>query len=91
MRRVVVTGIGIVSSIGNDQHEVRESLREGKSGIVFNEEYKERGFRSQVCGSIKLDVDAAVDGLLRRFMVNGAAYNYVPMQQEIANSGLQAN
>ena len=65
MRRVVVTGLGIVSSIGNNQAEVTESLRESKSGIVFNPEYKERGFRSQVCGSIKLDVDATVDQIGR--------------------------
>ena len=90
MRRVVVTGIGIVSSIGNDQNEVRESLREGRSGIVFNEEYKERGFRSHVCGSIKLDVDQAVDRRLRRFMGDGAAYNYLAMAQAIADSGLEA-
>ena len=90
MRRVVVTGIGIVSSIGNDQNEVRESLREGRSGIVFNEEYKQRGFRSHVCGSIKLDVDQAVDRRLRRFMGDGAAYNYLAMAQAIADSGLEA-
>jgi 3-oxoacyl-[acyl-carrier-protein] synthase I len=91
MRRVVVTGIGIVSSIGNNQAEVTEALREGKSGIVFNPEYKERGFRSQVCGSLKLDVDAAVDRRLRRFMGDGAAYNYIAMSQAIADAGLEAS
>jgi len=88
MRRVVVTGIGIVSSIGNNQTEVTEALRESRSGIVFNEEYRERGFRSQVCGSIKLDLDAAVDRRLRRFMGDGAAYNYIAMQQAIEDAGL---
>ncbi|HUN51295.1 MAG TPA: beta-ketoacyl-ACP synthase I [Candidatus Sulfotelmatobacter sp.] len=88
MRRVVVTGIGIVSSIGNNQTEVTEALRESRSGIVFNEEYRERGFRSQVCGSIKLDVDAVVDRRLRRFMGDGAAYNYIAMQQAIEDAGL---
>jgi 3-oxoacyl-[acyl-carrier-protein] synthase-1 len=91
MRRVVVTGIGIVSSIGNNQAEVTESLREGKSGIVFNPEYKERGFRSQVSGSIKLDIDATVDRRLRRFMGDGAAYSYVAMEQAIADSGLETS
>src|SRR5579864_8882359 len=90
MRRVVVTGIGIVSSIGNNQAEVTESLREGKSGVVFNPEYKERGFRSHVYGSIKMDIDATVDRRLRRFMGDGAAYNYIAMEQAIADSGLEA-
>ncbi len=88
MRRVVVTGLGIVSSIGNNQAEVIESLREGKSGIVFNEEYRERGFRSQVCGSLKIDIDKVVDRRLRRFMGDGAAYNYIAMAEAIADSGL---
>jgi 3-oxoacyl-[acyl-carrier-protein] synthase I len=88
MRRVVVTGIGIVSSIGNNRAEVTESLRQGRSGIVFSETYKEMGFRSHVHGSIKLDPDKAVDRRLRRFMGDGAVYNYVAMQEAIADSGL---
>jgi 3-oxoacyl-[acyl-carrier-protein] synthase-1 len=88
MRRVVVTGIGIVSSIGNNRAEVTESLRQGKSGIVFSETYKEMGFRSHVHGAIKLDPDKAVDRRLRRFMGDGAVYNYVAMQEAIADSGL---
>ncbi|HYM30651.1 MAG TPA: beta-ketoacyl-ACP synthase I [Candidatus Cybelea sp.] len=89
MRRVVVTGIGIVSSIGNNQAEVTESLREGKSGIVFAPEYKELGFRSQVHGTVKLDLDAVVDRKQRRFMGDGAAYNYLAMEQAVADSGLE--
>jgi len=61
MRRVVVTGFGIVSSIGNNNEEVLDSLLNTKSGIVFSEEYKEYGFRSQVCGSIKLNLDEALE------------------------------
>ncbi len=89
MRRVVVTGIGIVSPIGNDQHEVLESLRNGKSGIVFSEEYKELGFRSHVHGSVKLNTDDVVDRKLKRFMGEGAAYNYIAMEQAIADAGLE--
>jgi len=88
MRRVVVTGLGIVSSIGNDQEEVRRSLQEGRSGIVFAPEYKEMGFRCHVHGGITLDPDTAVDRRLRRFMGDGAVWNYVAMQQAIADSGL---
>src|SRR3546814_784017 len=88
MRRVVVTGMGVVSSIGNDRNEVLQSLKESRSGIVFAPEYAERGFKSQVHGSIKLDLDAVVDRKVRRFMGDGAAYNYVAMQQAIADSGL---
>ncbi|MGP1394377.1 MAG: beta-ketoacyl-ACP synthase I [Inquilinaceae bacterium] len=88
MRRVVVTGLGIVSSIGNDAAEVLDSLRHGRSGIVAAEEYKELGFRSQVHGAVTLDLDAHIDRKLRRFMGEGAAYNYVAMTQAIADSGL---
>jgi len=88
MRRVVVTGIGIVSSIGNNKAEVTEALRSGKSGITHAPEYAEMGFRSHVHGSLKLDPDVAVDRRLRRFMGDGAAYNYIAMQEAIADSGL---
>ena len=91
MRRVVVTGIGIVSSIGNNKAEVVESLRAGKSGIVHCEEYRERGFRSHVHGSIDIDLDANIDRRHRRFMGDGAAYNYVAMKEAIADSGLEDN
>ena len=67
-RRVVVTGMGIVSSIGNDKDEVLESLRLGRSGIEFCDEYRELGFRSHVHGSLKIDLESAVDRRVRRFM-----------------------
>ena len=89
MRRVVVTGLGVVSSIGNSKDEVVESLRQGRSGIVFAEEYKELGFRCHVHGSLKIDLDQAVDRKLKRFMGDGAAYNYVAMEQAIADAGLE--
>jgi 3-oxoacyl-[acyl-carrier-protein] synthase I len=88
MRRVAVTGLGIVSSIGNDKDEVLQSLKDGRSGITFCEEYAERGFRSHVHGSIDIDIDAHIDRKLRRFMGDGAAYNYIAMAQAIADSGL---
>ncbi len=89
MRRVVVTGIGIVSSIGNNKHEVLESLKSGRSGIRFSEEYKEMGFRSHVCGPIiGLDLEALIDRKLRRFMGDTAAYNYIAMQEALTDSGL---
>ena len=89
MRRVVVTGLGIVSSIGNDKDEVLTSLREGRSGITFAEDHKQMGFRSQIHGSIKLDIDQMVDRKVRRFMGDGAAYNYIALQQAIADAGLE--
>jgi 3-oxoacyl-[acyl-carrier-protein] synthase-1 len=83
--------MGIVSSIGRNKDEVLDSLREGRSGIGFCEEYKERGFRSHVHGDPKVDLDAAVDRKFRRFMGDGAAYNYLAMEQAIADSGLEAD
>ncbi len=88
MRRVVITGMGIVSSIGNNVQEVTASLREAKSGIVPAEKYKELGFRCQVHGQPHYDLDT-VDRRVRRFMGDGAAWNYVAMQQAIADSGLE--
>lgn len=88
MRRVAVTGMGIVSSIGNDKDEVLQSLKDGRSGITFCEEYAERGFRSHVHGSVDIDIDAHIDRKLRRFMGDGAAYNYIAMAQAIKDSGL---
>ena len=88
MRRVVITGVGIVSCIGNNKNEVLDSLRIGRSGISFSEEYRDMGFRSHVHGKPKIDLDAVVDRRWRRFMGDGAAYNYVAMQQAIADSGL---
>jgi 3-oxoacyl-[acyl-carrier-protein] synthase-1 len=89
MRRVVVTGLGIVSSIGNNQREVTESLREGRSGIEYCETYAELGFRSHIHGSVNIDLDALVDRKIRRFMGDGAAYNYVAMRQAIDDAGLE--
>ena len=88
MRRVVVTGIGIVSSIGNDAGEVLASLKAGTSGIAFAPEYAEHGFRSHVQGSLKIDVAEHIDKRQLRFMGDGAAYAYIAMQQAIADSGL---
>jgi 3-oxoacyl-[acyl-carrier-protein] synthase-1 len=87
-RRVVVTGIGIVSCIGNNQAEVLDSLKAGKSGITFAPEYAERGFRSHVYGKPNIDLEAHIDRKLKRFMGDAAAYNYVAMQQAIADAGL---
>src|SRR5436190_1199639 len=89
MRRVVVTGLGIVSSIGNNAQEVLASLREAKSGIVKAEDYARLGFRCQVHGAPTLDLDTAVDRRVRRFMGDGAAWNWVAMRQAITDAGLE--
>jgi 3-oxoacyl-[acyl-carrier-protein] synthase-1 len=88
MRRVVVTGMGIVSSLGNNKAEVLASLREGRSGITFQPEYAERGLRSQVAGSIKLNVHELIDRKLMRFMAKGHAYAWLAMQEAVADAGL---
>ena len=90
MRRAVITGIGIVSAIGNNRREVTESLRDGASGIRFCETYRDMGFRSHIHGAIRMDPDTAVDRRLRRFMGDGAVYNYVAMEEAIADAGLEA-
>jgi len=89
MKRVVVTGIGIVSSIGDNKESVAAALRAGKSGIVYSDEYEERGFRSHVHGAPKIDIDEKMDRKSRRFMGDGAAYNYIAMQEAISDSGLE--
>ncbi len=89
MRRVAVTGMGIVSSIGNNTQEVLASLREAKSGIVKAKDYAERGFRCQVHGEPKLNWEEYIDRKVRRFMGAGAAWNYIAMQQAIADAGLE--
>ena len=88
MKRVVVTGLGIVSCLGNDQHQVLDALKQGRSGIRFREEYAERGMRSQIAGAIDIDLDPLIDRKYRRFMGDAAAYAYVSMQQAIKDSGL---
>lgn len=91
MRRVVVTGMGIVSSIGNNAQEVLASLREAKSGIVKAKVYADLGFRSQVHGEPRLDWEDVIDRKIRRFMGAGAAWNYISMQQAIQDAGLEDN
>lgn len=88
LRRVAVTGMGIVSPLGNNTDEVVTSLRDGRSGIVFCEDYAERGFRSHVHGAPNIDLDNHIDRKLRRFMGDGSAYNYVAMKEAIANAGM---
>ena len=88
MKRVVVTGLGIVSSIGNNRDEVVDSLKQGRSGITFASVYEEMGFRSHVHGAINIDLDGLIDRKIKRFMGDGAAFNYIAMQQAIDDSGL---
>lgn len=88
MRRVVITGIGIVSCIGNNQEEVLESLKTGRSGIKFSQTYADMGFRSHVEGRPNIDLSEHVDRKQLRFMGEGAAYNFLAMQQAVADSGL---
>ena len=90
MKRAVITGLGIVSSIGNTSLDVLASLKAGRSGISYCPDYAERGFRCHVHGDIKgLDLDEHIDKKRRRFMGDGAAYNYIAMEQAIADSGLE--
>jgi|MGYP003700438493 3-oxoacyl-[acyl-carrier-protein] synthase-1 len=91
MKRVVVTGMGIVSSIGNSAQEVLASLREAKSGIVKADDYAELGFRCQVHGAPKLDWEEMIDRKVRRFMGAGAGWNYIAMEQAIRDAGLEEN
>ena len=89
MRRVVITGLGIVSPIGNNAEEVSASLRAGRSGIVFAPEYAERGFRSQIHGAPQIVLEDHIDKRNLRFMGRGAAYNFLSMEQAIRDSGLE--
>ncbi len=89
MKRVVVTGFGITSCLGNTAKEVTESLRTGRSGIRFNEVYRDMGFRSQVSGSINLNLSELIDRKILRFMGDAAAFTYLAMQQAITDSGLE--
>lgn len=88
MRRVVVTGMGIVSSIGNNVAEVTDSLKQGKSGIQFCEDYAELGMRSHVAGRVHIDQDEFIDRKKKRFMGDAAAFSYIAMQQAIEDAGL---
>ena len=90
MRRVVVTGRGIVSCLGHDMPTVLTSLRQGRSGIRFNDTYREYGLRSQVAGSVDIDLDGRIDRKARRFMGDAAAFAYLAMQQAIEEAGLSA-
>ena len=89
MRRVVITGVGIISSIGNSAQEVTASLRESKSGSSFAPDYAEHGFRCQVHGAPQIDLAEQIDKRQLRFMGDGAAYNFLAMQQAIADAGLE--
>jgi 3-oxoacyl-[acyl-carrier-protein] synthase I len=89
MRRVVVTGLGIVSSIGNNTQEVMASLREARSGIALAETHQKMGFRSQVEGAVKIDLEAMIDRRARRFMGDTAAYAWLAMDQALKDSGLE--
>jgi 3-oxoacyl-[acyl-carrier-protein] synthase-1 len=88
MKRVVVTGYGIVSCLGNDANAVLDSLKQGRSGIKFQQEYADMGMRSHIAGSVDIDVAAFIDRKVRRFMGNSAAYAYISMQQAIEHAGL---
>ncbi len=88
MRRVVVTGIGIVSCLGKNKEEVLASLQQGKSGISHQPEYAEKGFKSHIAGSIDMDFSELIDRKLLRFMGESAAYSYLSMQEAIADAGL---
>jgi 3-oxoacyl-[acyl-carrier-protein] synthase-1 len=89
MRRVVVTGIGIVSCIGNDKAAVLDALKTGRSGISFNPEYKEMGLRSHIAGSIDLNLSERIDRKILRFMGDAAAYGYIAMEEAIADAALK--
>ncbi len=89
MRRAVITGLGAVSCIGNSKEEIIDSLRNGRSGIVANETFKEMGLRSQISGSCHIDLKEHIDRKVLRFMGDAAAYAYISMQQAITDSGLE--
>lgn len=89
MRRVVITGLGILSSIGNNQSEVLSALKNVDSGIDFSQEYADLGFRSHVHGPIRINLEEQIDRKLKRFMGDGAAFNYLAMQQAIEDAGLE--
>ena len=89
MRRVAITGLGIISSIGDNADQVLEALKQGRSGIEYHQEYADLGFRSQIHGSIHLELDELIDRRVKRFMGDGAAYNYLAMVEALADAGLE--
>jgi 3-oxoacyl-[acyl-carrier-protein] synthase-1 len=89
MKRAVITGLGIVSSIGNNQQEVLASLREGRSGITFSQEFQDSGMRSHVWGNVKLDTTGLIDRKVVRFMNDASIYAYLSMQQAVEDAGLK--
>lgn len=91
MKRAVITGLGIVSSIGNNQEEVLKNLKEGRSGITFSQELKDSGMRSHVWGNVKLDTTGLIDRKVMRFMSDASIYSYLAMKEAIKDSGLIAN
>ena len=91
MRKVVVTGLGIISPIGNNAIEVTDSLREAKSGISFDQSHKDMNFRSHVSGQIKINLQESIDRKFLRFMGDGASYNYLAMLEALKDSGLDEN
>jgi len=91
LRRVVITGLGIVSSLGNNQDEVKQSLHQGKSGITFQPEYAQHGLRSQIAGSININYEDLIDRKLLRFMAKGHAYAWIAMQEAIVDANLTEN
>jgi 3-oxoacyl-[acyl-carrier-protein] synthase-1 len=90
MRRVVITGLGAVSCLGNSKEEIVDALRAGRSGIVFNEAFRDMGLRSQVSGSVNIDIKERIDRKVLRFMGDAAAYAYIAMQKAIDDAGLEA-
>ena len=89
MRRVVITGLGIVSCLGNNQDEVHQSLLKSKSGISYSEEYKEHNLKSHVHGKPNIKLEDHIDRKTIRFMGSGSAYNYIAMKEAIKDSGLE--
>ena len=89
MKKVVVTGIGIVSCLGNNQKEVYQSLLNSKSGITFCEEYKEHNLKSHIHGKPNIKLEDHIDRKISRFMGDGSSYNYVAMQEAVKDSGLE--
>ena len=90
MKRVVVTGIGVVSCLGNNQDEVHQSLLNSKSGITFSEEYKEYNLKSNIHGKPNIKLEDYIDRKVIRFMGEGSAYNYIAMNEAVKDSGSQA-